>query len=209
MGHQIAKILYGSQNYGLSTPTSDHDYHIIEFPSIPDILKFHSLNRKLNEHESVWDVRNFFKYIMDAKFGAIELLFSCEYESKQDKDFDNLYHTLMLHSDSIIRVNWSTFTRSLKGMAFSGVRKELSPKMLNRFFYLYELWRATYNADGKLDKTCFAVHPENPIPERVSSVGFEWDAEKYPVEPHEEDPKVIDFLNKEIENYFTKHLKGE
>lgn len=197
-----------SQNYNLATLTSDRDYHIIEFPDVVDILKFHSLNRKLNEHESVWDVRNFFKYTMDAKFGALELLFSSEY-NYYDEDFDKLIHTLRLYVGSIIRVNWQRFTRSLKGMAFSGVKKELSPKMLNRFFYFYELWNAVHLRDGKLSDTCFSVFAENPYPERISQVSSEWDAEAKPLALLPDDLEVIDFLNKKIEEYFINHLKGE
>ena len=32
MGEFVAKVLYGSQNYGLDTPESDRDYKWIEVP---------------------------------------------------------------------------------------------------------------------------------------------------------------------------------
>ena len=67
-----------SQNYNLATPESDKDYKWIEFPSAEDLFKEKTLNRQVSENYSVWDVRNFLKYLMKANPNALELLFSIE-----------------------------------------------------------------------------------------------------------------------------------
>ena len=95
MGRQIAKMLYGSQNYNLDTPESDKDYKVIEFPDAEDLFYVKTLNRQLSENESVWDVRNFLKYLMKANPNALELLFSVEQNMKM-KVLKN-YLTIFAH----------------------------------------------------------------------------------------------------------------
>ena len=66
----------------------------IEFPDAEDLFYCKTLNREFSEHESVWDVRNFFKYLMKANPNALELLFSVNQEYV-DKDFKELIEQLV------------------------------------------------------------------------------------------------------------------
>lgn len=78
----IAKILYGSQNYRLDSDKSDRDYKILVCPTWHDIVWKQTDRTHISDkdHESYWDVRNWFKEIMRGNPNAWELLWSVDAE---------------------------------------------------------------------------------------------------------------------------------
>ena len=147
MGHKIACFLYGSQNYNLATPESDEDYKWIEFPSAEDLFKEKTLNRQVSENYSVWDVRNFLKYLMKANPNALELLFSIE-QDYFDKNFEELLNYIRPRIGSVIRKNWDNFSRATLGIAWESVRRnQVTPKTVARLVYFWLLWGSLVSED--------------------------------------------------------------
>lgn len=137
MGRQIARMLYGSQNYNLDTPESDKDYKVIEFPDAEDLFYVKTLNRQLSENESVWDVRNFLKYLMKANPNALELLFSVEQEY-EDESFKELLDYIRPRIGSVIRLHWEEFGRATLGIAWESTRRnQVNPKTTARLTYFW------------------------------------------------------------------------
>lgn len=99
---QIAKILYGSQNYQLDSVNSDRDYKILVCPTWHDIVWKQTDRTHVTDtgHESYWDIRNWFKEIMRGNPNAWELLWSVDTEF-YNADFVKFCHFLRLHSEEL------------------------------------------------------------------------------------------------------------
>ena len=67
--------MVSSDNYNLNLENSDKDYKIIEVPSFIDLWYNKTLNRQIDDNTSVWDIREFAKFLLKANPNAIELFF--------------------------------------------------------------------------------------------------------------------------------------
>lgn len=231
MGKQIAKMLYGSQNYLLDTPESDKDYKVIEFPDAEDLFYVKTLNRQLSENESVWDVRNFLKYLMKANPNALELLFSVEQEY-EDESFKELLDYIRPRIGSIIRLHWKEFGSATLGIAWESLRRnQVNPKTTARLTYFWLLWCSLVSEDdihgggtnGEMTELTWRnsyctwpreireMDPNDPktkdeLEEHVAWLGHDW----YPpnsivyVQPHDEETQ--NDLQQKILDYFKNHL---
>ena len=231
MGKQIAKMLYGSQNYLLDTPESDKDYKVIEFPDAEDLFYVKTLNRQLSENESVWDVRNFLKYLMKANPNALELLFSVE-QKYEDESFKELLDYIRPRIGSIIRLHWKEFGSATLGIAWESLRRnQVNPKTTARLTYFWLLWCSLVSEDdihgggtnGEMTELTWRnsyctwpreireMDPNDPktkdeLEEHVAWLGHDW----YPpnsivyVQPHDEETQ--NDLQQKILDYFKNHL---
>lgn len=148
----------GSQNYGLDTPESDKDYKWIEIPSMDELFNKQSLTRQLNEHNSVWDIRDFFRYLKKAAPTALEVLFSSETEYF-DENFRDLMNEVRAKASSLIRNNWNGFVNGTKGMVYAGIKKEETPKTVSRFIFFYYLYKRIVN-EGQIGySTWYSEYP--------------------------------------------------
>ena len=231
MGRQIAKMLYGSQNYNLNTPESDKDYKVIEFPDAEDLFYVKTLNRQLSENESVWDVRNFLKYLMKANPNALELLFSVE-QKYEDESFKELLDYIRPRIGSIIRLHWKEFGSATLGIAWESTRRnQVTPKTVARLTYFWLFWCSLVSEDdihgggtnGEMTELTWRnsyctwpreireMDPDDPktkeeLDNQVAWIRHDW----YPpnsivyVQPHDEETQKD--IQQRILDFFKNHL---
>ena len=220
-----------SQNYNLATPESDEDYKWIEFPSAEDLFKEKTLNRQVSENYSVWDVRNFLKYLMKANPNALEFLFSIEQEY-YNKDFEELLNYIRPRIGSVIRKNWDNFSRATLGIAWDSVRRnQMTPKTVARLTYFWLLWSSLIGDNGihgigtngemtketwrdskrewpleirKLDPN--DLNTQEKLEEQVAFIGHDWFPDNWHIDPQPQDDEVYEEIQKKILNYFEVSL---
>ena len=231
MGHKIARMLYGSQNYNLNTPESDEDFKVIEFPDAEDLFYCKTLNRELSEHESVWDVRNFFKYLMKANPNALELLFSVNQEYV-DKDFKELIDYIRPRIGSVIRLHWKEFGSATLGIAWESTRRnQVNPKTTARLTYFWLLWCSLVSEDdihgggtnGEMTELTWRnprmtwpreireMDPNDPKTQdeldfHVTWIGHDWYPPNSIVYVQLHDEETYKGIQEKILNYFKNHL---
>lgn len=138
---EVARFLYGSQNYGLDTPESDKDYKVILCPEFVDLYRYHKVCKDdlpcgLDpDHYSVMSVMQFHDLLMGGNPNCIEMLFSVETSS--DKSFDQYLHSVRaMYESSYVAIVWDKFYSALKGLALNGIKRNgLNPKTVSRLFY--------------------------------------------------------------------------
>lgn len=219
MGEFIAKIIYGSQNYLLDTPESDKDYKLIEFPNARELFFSQKLNRQLNDHESVWDIRDFCKFLMKANPNALEMLFSVEITYADDR-FKELLDFIRTNVESVIRVNWSNFSKATYGLAHEAIyRNSITPKSVARLAYFHLLWDSVAFHNGKMTVKTWRdermLSPRNirmakeddpQLSEFVTFVDSTWDTNHYAIVVSEEDQKMCKEIEKRCVDYFHNRL---
>lgn len=229
MGHKLACFLYGSQNYNLATPESDKDYKYIEFPSAEDLFQEKTLNRKISENYSAWDVRNFLKYLMKANPNALELLFSVEQEY-YDKNFEELLNYIRPRVGAIIRQNWKNFTNATYGIAWESVRRNsITPKTVARLLYFYLFWFTLlgeedwFTDNGEMTENTWrrknSVWPQEirkldpndsktqeELDGLVKFINHDWVPENYKIVPQLDDEKICEEIRQKVLNYFEVSL---
>jgi len=141
----VGTILYGSQNYLLSTPESDRDYKIIVTPNFDELY----LKRDLNgaavpfgdpEHYSCMDVRAFANNLAKGNPNAIEMLFSTEIED----EFSDFRHLLEAwrepYFNGYVASQWHYFTEAVGGIMYNTFKRYgVTPKTASRALYFYNL----------------------------------------------------------------------
>ena len=231
MGHKIACFLYGSQNYNLATPESDEDYKWIEFPSAEDLFKEKTLNRQVTENYSVWDVRNFLKYLMKANPNALELLFSIE-QDYFDKNFEELLNYIRPRIGSVIRKNWDNFSRAMLGIAWESVRRnQTTPKTVARLTYFWLLWNSLVGDNGihgmgtngeMTEETWRDSKREWPreirefdtndpntqekLEEQVAFISHDWFPDNWHIDLQPQDEEIYEEIQQKVLNYFEVSL---
>ena len=231
MGRQIAKMLYGSQNYNLDTPESDKDYKVIEFPDAEDLFYVKTLNRQLSENESVWDVRNFLKYLMKANPNALELLFSVEQEY-EDESFKELLDYIRPRIGSVIRLHWEEFGKATLGIAWESLRRnQVNPKTTARLTYFWLLWCSLVSeydihgggTNGEMTELTWRhplrtwpreireMDPDDPktqeeLESQVAWIGHDWYPPNSSVELQVYDDETCYDIQQKILVYFKNHL---
>ena len=234
MGHKLACFLYGSQNYNLATPESDKDYKWIEFPSAEDLFQEKTLNRQVSENYSVWDVRNFLKYLMKANPNALELLFSIEQEY-YNKDFEELLNYIRPRIGSVIRKNWDNFSRATFGIAWESTRRNnVTTKTVARLVYFWLLWESLVSendvhgggTNGEMTEKTWrnpnASYPQQirqmdpndlktqaELESEVAWLSHDWCPANSHVDPQPRDNEVCLDIQEKILNYFNKRLTSK
>ena len=190
-----------------------------------------TLNRQLSENESVWDVRNFLKYLMKANPNALELLFSVEQEY-EDESFKELLDYIRPRIGSVIRLHWEEFGKATLGIAWESLRRnQVNPKTTARLTYFWLLWSSLVSEDdihgggtnGEMTVETWRnprmtwpreireMDPDDPKTQEeldlhVAWVGHDW----YPpnsivyVQPHDEETQ--NEIWQKILDYFKNHL---
>ena len=214
MGHFVGKFLYGSQNYGLSTPESDKDYKWVEVPDWNELFYRETLNRQMDENNSVWDLRDFCKNLMKANPNALELLFSKEVVW-YDLAFRELCERVRTHYvTSLVRANWKNFFAATKGMAYESLRPGVTPKSVSRYLYLYLFLDGVAQKNGEMSEESWR-NDFTELPRFVRLSGFvkpssfldvvDWDLFRNVVEEEWDSDNVLEMKN-EFEQFFQLAL---
>lgn len=143
----VGTILYGSQNYLLSTPESDRDYKILVTPNFDELYLKKDLNGAAlpfshldPEHYSCMDVRTFANNLAKGNPNAIEMLFSTEIED----EFSDFRHLLEAwrepYFNGYVASQWHYFTEAVGGIMYNTFKRYgVTPKTASRALYFYNL----------------------------------------------------------------------
>ena len=116
----VSLMAYGSQNYGLDTPSSDVDTRLIVLPSFEDIV----LNKKPvsytkvlpnEEHIDFKDIRLFIDCLKKQNMAYLECLFT-KYEMTSS-EYQNEWQALLNEREAIARYNPYRAVKTMKGIA--------------------------------------------------------------------------------------------
>lgn len=141
---EIARILYGSQNYGLDTSESDEDYKLLLCPSFDDLYNY----RKVRgsdvpaeydpDHYSVMSVMQFHSLLINGNPNCIEMLFSKESIAHTDAMETYLDRAKVPFEQGYIALVWDQFYSAIQGLALNSIdRNGVDAKTVSRAYYLY------------------------------------------------------------------------
>lgn len=227
MGHFVGKFLYGSQNYNLSTPESDKDYKWIEVPDWNELFYRETLNRQVDENNSVWDLRDFCKNLMKANPNALELLFSVEQEYF-DEELKELLDFVRENVGALVRENWEKFSSAVLGIAWNGVKRNgENPKTVSRLVYFWLLWGSLIGdngvhgsgTNGEMTEETWR-NPAREWPQEIRShetlteddeftlfwVGHDWYPPNWHIDPQEGDEEKCKEVEQRFKTYFANYL---
>ena len=227
MGKFIGKFLYGSQNYNLDNSKSDKDYKWIEMPDWEDLFYRKTLNRQIDENNSVWDLRDFCKNLMKANPNALELLFSVEQEYF-DENLKELLIFARENVGSLIRVNWEKFSSAIHGIAWNGLKRNgENPKTVSRLVYFWLLWFSLISDNGHPEigtngemtdetwRTPTRVWPrvireQETLTEEdnftIAYISHEWVPSNWRINLQEGDKDKCEQLEQKFQIYFSNYL---
>ena len=142
----IARVLIGSQNYGLDTELSDKDYKLLYLPDFNDLYspsnKIKVAEEFQNEHFAAIDVRKFVDLVLKGNPNAIELLYSIDWQWYVPygclHNMVSLLRTTL--ADGYLATVWKYFVQACKGLVFNTFdRNGLNEKTLARGTYFKDL----------------------------------------------------------------------
>ena len=163
----LARILYGSQNYGCSGPDSDKDYKLIALPDFEDLY----YNRKLElpkeydeNHYSIMDVRQWLQLLKKGSFNAVEYLFSTEllYNGFTSTDkFIKFIEDLrkVFTQEQYIAEVWPLFYNACAGLCSQTTKRcGFNAKTVSRMYWITQFLRSLVVNDFNIPKNIFG-HP--------------------------------------------------
>ena len=143
---EIARILVGSQNYGLDIPNSDKDYKILLCPEFEDLYNYRKVEAKDipkdldKDHYGVMSVITFDKLLRGGNPNCLEMLHSVDLETDSTDFCAYLTFARELYQDGYLAVVWESFYNAVAGIIMNGFAKYgATPKTISRAMYLYGL----------------------------------------------------------------------
>jgi hypothetical protein len=134
---ELAKVLYGSQNYGLDGEDSDRDYKLVLCPGFDELYEGKMCKKNEGEHVVGIDLRRLHGLLVDGNPNAVELLYSVDVELI-DGDWVGKYFDCWrrVYENGYLAAVWRTFYAALTGIALNGIdRNGVTPKTVARAFY--------------------------------------------------------------------------
>lgn len=157
----VAKVLYGSQNYGLAAPESDEDFKLMMLPSFDDLYRGRNLNEKRmtptgydRDHYSTLDVRYWFELLKKGNINAVEYLFSINFECYDESLWLLVKDARRLYREGYVKNVWATFFSSAEGVALNALKRNgVTKKTLSRAYYYVSLlsYMLLHNAEMDFD----------------------------------------------------------
>ena len=143
---EFARVLYGSQNYGLDGPDSDRDYKVLLCPTFEDFYRYHKVDKKDlpegcdPEHDSPVSVMRFHELLAQGNPNCVEMLFSLEWDVKVKEFGTYLDMARKVYGGGYVAVVWDRFYSALTGLALNSMdRYGVTPKTVSRARYFYGL----------------------------------------------------------------------
>lgn len=161
----ISLIEYGSTNYHLDTPQSDHDYKIVVTPNFDELYMKKDLNGaalpypyKDKEHYSCMDVRGFAANLAKGNPNAIEMLFSTNIKFNENIDSmpiaDLMYSWTIPYKEGYIASQWNYFIEAVGGIMYNSFKRYgVTPKTASRAIYFMNLVEHIATNNFKIDNT--------------------------------------------------------
>lgn len=157
----VAKVLYGSQNYGLAALESDEDFKLMMLPSFDDLYCGRNLNEKRmtptgydRDHYSTLDVRYWFELLKKGNVNAVEYLFSTNFECYDESLRLLVEDARQLYREGYAKNVWATFFSSAEGVALNALKRNgVTKKTLSRAYYYVSLlsYMLLHNAEMDFD----------------------------------------------------------
>ena len=138
---ELAKVLYGSQNYGLDGEDSDRDYKLVLCPGFDELYEGKMCKKNEGEHVVGIDLRRLHGLLANGNPNAVELLYSVDVELI-DWDWVGDYFDCWrrVYESGYLAAVWRTFYAALTGMALNGIdRNWVTPKAVARAFYFLKM----------------------------------------------------------------------
>ena len=138
---EMAKVLYGSQNYGLDGEDSDRDYKLVLCPGFDELYEGKMCKKNEGEHVVGIDLRRLHGLLAGGNPNAVELLYSVDVELI-DGDWVEKYfcYWRRVYEGGYLAAVWRTFYAALTGLALNGIdRNGVTPKTVARAFYFLEM----------------------------------------------------------------------
>lgn len=138
---ELAKLLYGSQNYGLDGEDSDRDYKLVLCPGFEELYEGKMCKRNEGEHVVGIDLRRLHGLLVNGNPNAVELLYSVDVELI-DGEWVGKYFGCWrrVYEDGYLAAVWRTFYAALNGLALNAIdRNGVTPKTVARAFYFMEM----------------------------------------------------------------------
>lgn len=143
---EIARILVGSQNYGLDIPNSDKDYKVLLCTEFEDLYNYRKVEAKDlpkgldKEHYSVMSVITFDKLLRNGNPNCLEMLYSTDLETDNADFCAYLTFARELYQDGYLAVVWESFYNAVAGIIMNGFAKYgATPKTVSRAEYFYRM----------------------------------------------------------------------
>lgn len=143
---EIARILVGSQNYGLDIPNSDKDYKILLCPEFEDLYNYRKAEAKDlpkgldKDHYSVMSVITFDKLLRNGNPNCLEMLYSVDLETDNTDFCAYLTFARELYRDGYLAVVWESFYNAVTGIIMNGFEKYgATRKTVSRAEYFYRM----------------------------------------------------------------------
>lgn len=158
MATTLDTILYGSQNYRLDTPESDRDYKIVMAPSFSDLYARHELNKQVDDHHSILDVRSFCNGLKKGNPNCIEFLFSKEHDYDKTSTYSDFLTSAQTYYElGYVKEVWPQFVAAVKGMALNGIKRfPTSPKVYARAQWWYNFMSYLHDTTNfRITASCF------------------------------------------------------
>lgn len=138
---ELAKVLYGSQNYGLDWEDSDRDYKLVLCPGFKELYEGKMCKKNEGEHVVGIDLRRLHGLLAGGNPNAVELL--CSVDVKLiDGDWVGIYFGCWrrAYEGGFLAAVWRTFYAALTGLALNGIdRNGVTPKTVARAFYFLKM----------------------------------------------------------------------
>lgn len=159
------KCLYGSQNFGYDTISSDRDYLEVIVPTWNQILS----NTVINEEKhlepngilKVRDIRNHAKYLIKGHFNTLQSLYSTEYINTSN------FEWFINNREEIVRsILWNIYNTN-RGSAINQCSKGINTKTYIRM-RLYHILLERLLEDGQFSMYCNGLREERAYAENLT-----------------------------------------
>lgn len=160
---EVARVLYGSQNYGLDTESSDRDYKVILLPTFDDLYYGRKVERRDlpsrydPDHYSPIGIIRFHELLMSGNPNCIEYLFSTEWTISSFSSINEyLNMARQLFGSGYVAMVWDKFYPALRGLALNAVdRYGANSKTASRAYFLYGLMIHVATCGFVIDQSTF------------------------------------------------------
>lgn len=156
---EVARVLYGSQNYNLDNAQSDKDYKVLLCPSWDDLYRMKKVSKSDatgdSEHNSPMDCRQFNTLLLRGNTNVLEMVYSTEWHYNEDMQ-QYIMHAKDLLSYGYLALVWPDFYAATQGMALNSLQRYgANPKAVSRSWYLYQLAQYVHDHDFAMFTNCW------------------------------------------------------